>query len=153
MDQAVEHLRGGLDQLVLLLGQPVRAGRVGVEDQVERVVVVGDLGPEAGEVEVVLDVVLVDLEGERVWTFFLGGGTLFSSFHERISGSGFFYFLISSLSILPSSLPSCFSPIIELTSQKNSFPFREQNQVIQETTSLFFCSFVFSSDLFLAESL
>ena len=144
MDQAVEHLRGGLDQLVLLLGQPVRAGRVGVEDQVERVVVVGDLGPEAGEVEVVLDVVLVDLEG---------GGTFLSSFLERISGSGFFYFLISSLSILPSSLPSCFSPIIELTSQKNSFPFREQNQVIQETTSLFFCSFVFSSDLFLAESL
>lgn len=46
-------------------GERGRTG-LGVEDHVEGVVVVGDHTPEAGEVEVVLDVVLVDLDEELV---------------------------------------------------------------------------------------
>lgn len=62
MDEAVEHLGRALDELVLLLRQPVGSRGVGVQDQVERVVVVGDLRAESREIEVVLDVVLVDLQ-------------------------------------------------------------------------------------------
>jgi len=53
---------------------------------------------------------------------------------------GFFSFSLSrALRFFSSSLQLFLSPQIDrsLTSQKNSLPFREQNQVIQETTSLF----------------
>lgn len=62
VDQSVKHFGGALDQLVLLLRQSIGSGGVRVQNQVERVVVVGDLGSQSRKVEVVLDVVLVDLK-------------------------------------------------------------------------------------------
>ena len=123
VDQAVEHLCRALDELVLLLGQPVRPGGVGVEDQVEGVVVVGDLGAEAGEVEVVLDVVLVDL-------FWVSGGGKLKIFFERVffflSGNFRGFFLFSFLSRAHSSffsLQPFFSPIINISPRrKTRFP-------------------------------
>ncbi|KAI0567555.1 casein kinase 2 beta polypeptide [Gracilaria domingensis] len=65
VDEAVERLGGDLDELLLALVE-LAVGDVDVEDGVERVVVVGDLRGQAGEVEVVVDKVLLDLAEELV---------------------------------------------------------------------------------------
>jgi hypothetical protein len=43
VDQAVQRLRRRFDQFLLGVGQGVRGGGVGVQDEVQGVVVVGDL--------------------------------------------------------------------------------------------------------------
>mmetsp|Transcript_31375 Transcript_31375/g.91963 ORF Transcript_31375/g.91963 Transcript_31375/m.91963 type:complete len:332 (+) Transcript_31375:374-1369(+) len=66
VDEPVQHLGGTLDDLLLLFGEGILHGYFDVEDHVEGVVVVGDQAVETGEVEGILDVVLVDLAEELV---------------------------------------------------------------------------------------
>lgn len=78
VDEAVQDFGGRFHEVVLFVGEAAargsgagraaratgREGRgVSVQNQVQRVVVVGDGGAQAGQVEVVLDVVFVDLCG------------------------------------------------------------------------------------------
>ena len=54
MYQAVQHLSGTLQELVLLVCQHDIMRRVVVQDHIKRVVVIGNLGAQATQVEVVL---------------------------------------------------------------------------------------------------
>eukprot|EP00166_Cyanidium_caldarium_P004045 ctg_411.g201 len=65
VDEAVEALGAQLHQFVLSFVH-LGVGHVHVQDHVKRVLVVGDLRGEAGEVEVVLDEVFVDLAEKLV---------------------------------------------------------------------------------------
>ena len=66
MYQAIEHLSRALQELMLLVGEHDVMRRVVVQDHVQRIVIVGHLGAEATEVEVIFYVVLVDLAEELV---------------------------------------------------------------------------------------
>mmetsp|Transcript_11527 Transcript_11527/g.32689 ORF Transcript_11527/g.32689 Transcript_11527/m.32689 type:complete len:287 (-) Transcript_11527:422-1282(-) len=66
VDEAIQKLSCTLDHLMLLLRQDLVRGGVHIQDQVQRVLIVGHLHAEPTEVEVILHVVVVHLAEELV---------------------------------------------------------------------------------------
>ena len=60
VDQSIQHLGRGFNQLLLLSAKLVSLGRLEIQNKVESEIVVWNYGTEASKIEVVFNVILVD---------------------------------------------------------------------------------------------